>query len=96
MFVCLSVLYVLGPCNSWRHQTFHGTAIGPGEGRETLSTINGGGGWVKFHPDHDKMPFSRIFMKFREFATILRLSISEFQIFSLIVCVRYGSGHLSM
>jgi len=32
MFVCLSVLYVLGPCNSWRHQTFHGTPIDPEEG----------------------------------------------------------------
>ncbi len=95
--VCVFVCYLcIGPCKSERHQTFHGTPLGPEEGREGVSATNEDGGWAKFHPDHDKLQFSPIFQKFREFATILRRSISYCHIFALIVSMRYGSGHLSM
>ncbi len=52
--VCLSVRYAFRPCNSYRHQTFHDTSLGPEEGRHGVGiTKKGqeGGIWVKFHPD---------------------------------------------
>ena len=52
--VCLSVRYAFSPCNSYRHQTFHDTSLGPEEGRHGVGiTKKGqeGGTWVKFHPD---------------------------------------------
>ncbi len=33
MSVCLFVCYAFSPCNSYRHQTFHDTSLGPEEGR---------------------------------------------------------------
>jgi hypothetical protein len=33
LFVYLSVRYAFSPCNSYRHQTFHDTSLGPEEGR---------------------------------------------------------------
>jgi hypothetical protein len=51
--VCLSVRYAFSPCNSYDHQTFHDTSLGPEEGRHGVGiTKKGqeGGTWVKFHP----------------------------------------------
>ncbi len=28
------VIYAFGPCNSWLHETFHRTPLGPEEGRD--------------------------------------------------------------
>ena len=42
--VCLSVRYAFSPCNSYRHQTFHGTPLGPEEGREEVGAVQGEGG----------------------------------------------------
>ena len=89
-----SVVYTFGSCNSERHQTFHGIPLGPGEGREGVGATEGG--WVKFYPGHEKLQFSPIFQKFREFATILRLPTFYCHLFTLSVSVGYGSGHLSM
>jgi hypothetical protein len=53
-FICLFVRYAFSPCNSYRHQTFHNTSLGPEEGRHGVGiTKKGqeGGIWVKFHPD---------------------------------------------
>ena len=38
---CLSVRNAFGPCNSWHHQTFHGTYLGPGEGRQGVGRTKG-------------------------------------------------------
>ncbi len=49
---------------------------------------------MKFHPGHNKLHFSLIFQKFREFATILRLSTFYSHLFALSVSVWYGNGYL--
>ena len=47
MSVCLSVRYAFSPCNSYRHQTFYDTSLGPEEGRHgvgiTKKSQEGGG-----------------------------------------------------
>ena len=40
--VCLSVRYAFGPCNSYRHQTFHDTSLGPEEGRHGVGITKKG------------------------------------------------------
>jgi hypothetical protein len=54
----------------------------------------GRGGGVKIQPGHKKLHFSLIFQKFREFATILRLSTFYSHLFALSVSVWYGNGYL--
>ncbi len=44
MSVCLFVLYAFGPCNSWLHETFHGTPLGPEEDQDGVDATQGGGG----------------------------------------------------
>ena len=34
---CLSVRNACGPCNSWHHQTSHGTYLGPGKVDKVLA-----------------------------------------------------------
>jgi hypothetical protein len=70
--------------------------LGLEEGRVRVSVTIGSGewGWVTFHPSHDKLQFSPIFQKFREFATILRLPTFYCDLFAL--SVEYGSDHLSV
>ena len=44
--VCLFVFYAFGPCNSYGHQTFHGTSLGSGKGHEEVGApVGGGGAW---------------------------------------------------
>ena len=38
---CLSVRYAFSPCDSYRHQTFHGSPLGPRAGQEGVGTTNG-------------------------------------------------------
>jgi hypothetical protein len=42
--VCLFVRYAFSPCNSYRHQTFHDTSLGPREGQRRVDMVIGGGG----------------------------------------------------
>jgi hypothetical protein len=42
MSVCLSVRYAFSPCNSYRHQTFHNTSLGPEEGRHGVGITKKG------------------------------------------------------
>ncbi len=54
LFVCPFIRYAFSPCNSYRHQTFHDTSLGPEEGPHGIGiTKKGhkGGTRVKFHPD---------------------------------------------
>jgi hypothetical protein len=41
-FVCLFFLYAFGPCNSERHQNFHGTPLGPEEGQDGVGATKEG------------------------------------------------------
>jgi hypothetical protein len=56
MFVCLSVRYAFGPCNTYGHQTFHDACLGPKEGRRGVKTSNPGrvegGGLGEIHPGY--------------------------------------------
>ncbi len=40
--VCLSVRYAFRSCNSYRHQTFHDTSLGPEEGRDGVGITKKG------------------------------------------------------
>jgi hypothetical protein len=42
LFVCLFVRYAFSPCNSYRHQTFHDTSLGPEEGRHGVGITKKG------------------------------------------------------
>jgi hypothetical protein len=46
--VCLFVRYAFSPCNSYRHQTFHDTSLGPEEGRHGVGITKKGqeGGYL--------------------------------------------------
>ena len=46
LFVCLFVRYAFSPYNSQRHQTFHDTSLGPGEGRHGVG-VGEGVNWVR-------------------------------------------------
>jgi hypothetical protein len=40
--VCLFVRYAFGPCDSYRHQTFYETSLGPEKSLAKLGTPEGG------------------------------------------------------
>jgi hypothetical protein len=42
--VCLSVRYAFSPCDTYGRETFHGTCLGPEEGRRLLFF------WKKMNP----------------------------------------------
>ena len=48
IYIChegyLSIGNAFGLCNSWHHQTFYGTSLGPAEGQQGVDRTNGRGG----------------------------------------------------
>ena len=50
LFVCLFVRCAFSPCNSQRHQTFHGIPLDPDEGRDGAGATEG---WLsRIPPSH--------------------------------------------